>query len=688
MKRLGLAMACAGALVVMATDARAVTSADQESRQPESDKVRELDAVKVTAERREEDLQKTSISITSVSGDEISQQGLANIQDIVKNVPSVVVTATGRGQTVAIRGLGFDLPPQTGENPVSLNFDGIYNFRAESGTFGFYDLEQIDVLRGPQGTLYGRNATAGVVNVISKAPSQEFEARGALEVGNYNLLRVEGALNVPLSDNWAVRVASVSINRDGYLDNGQDDAVGTSSRVRALYKPSDVFSLMLNAEYSKIGGHGRGFVSIPDFEAGNPSVGLDPESASNHYTSTRFWGQLDANLGPGVLTVIPSYQDASGYNYARRTTCPDVVCRGDDPTAAEQQSLEVRYANASGSDIKWVGGLYYYDMSNLTVGYYTGLFSKATTTSYSAFGQVTYPLTSSVNLIGGIRLTSDNKGFRDDTRGGVETSGDETRSAFDWKAGLEYNPNATSMLYASLASAHRPGGFNTFAAVTDPAFGSFYDAESLISLELGSKNRFFDNRLQINGSVFYYDYSDYQAADIFVDQGTRNLVATFLNVDKVSNYGAELELQALAGNGGMFNLGLTWLRARYDSDFVLTNTLLGPAQMDGRQLPHAPDLSVKGGYEHTFFLGDAGWLTARIQARYTDDQWINLYPSQANFQGSYVTGDLSLTFASAKNWSLNAYLKNVNDKVVKVTASEGYGVTWPRTWGMVFSVSY
>ncbi len=198
-----------------------------------------LEEIVITAERREESIQKTSISISTVSGDDITEQGLTNVEQILKNVPAVIIVGTARGAAVAIRGLGFDLPPQVGESATSMNFDGVYNFRSESGTYGYFDLSRVEVLRGPQGTLYGRNATGGVVNVISNSPSREFEAKGTLELGNYNLLRAEGAVNVPITDNLAARAAYVAINRDGFLSNGQNDAVGQAGRLKTLYKPND-----------------------------------------------------------------------------------------------------------------------------------------------------------------------------------------------------------------------------------------------------------------------------------------------------------------------------------------------------------------------------------------------------------------------------------------------------------------
>ena len=192
-----------------------------------------LTDIVVTAAKTENTLQKTGISVTTVDGLKLRETGVSSTDQALRDVPNVVVQGAARGFVVAMRGVGSDLPPGVGESAVSTNFDGIYNFRAESGTLGFYDMNRIEVLRGPQGTLYGRNATGGVVNVISNDPVLgKYEGYGTVDVGNYDQLRVEGAANAPIGENVAARVSFASINRDGYLSNGTNDAVGSGMRAK------------------------------------------------------------------------------------------------------------------------------------------------------------------------------------------------------------------------------------------------------------------------------------------------------------------------------------------------------------------------------------------------------------------------------------------------------------------------
>ena len=656
-----------------------------------------LEEVVVTAERREESAQRTSIAIATVSGEDIARSGDTNVQQILKNVTGVVVVGSARGQTVSIRGLGFDLPPQIGENSVSMNFDGTYNFRSEAGTYGFYDLARVEVLRGPQGTLYGRNATGGVVNVISNDPGREFGVQGTLELGSYALKRIEGAVNVPLSDDWATRVAVVHIDRNGYSNNGSNDAVGSAIRGKLRYQPSEDLRLQFNVEASKLGGKGPSFSSGADYAAGNPYFTTDPPTVSNYYQAAHYWAQLDVSAGPGRVTFIPSYQRAVGYNYAPPPGPPcNCVVRSNDPQLAKATSGELRYASRADSKVTWVAGAYYYDQSDASQAF--GGNVTTSTRNTALFAQLTWPFTDAVRGIVGARESWDRKEF--EGGGGSFASGlqaSNSASAFDWKLGLEYDLAAQSLLYFTAASGHRPGGFNALAAFAPlVTLGSFYQAESLVSFELGSKNRFLDDRLEVNGDVFYYSYKDFQAPDIYpcLDPTCPpGLTAEFLSVPKVKDYGAELDLKAKLTQTTTVSLGATYLKATFDS--TLVNTQLGvPILEAGDEITHAPKYALKGGIEQEFVLGSAGTLTARLEGRYTDKQFVNIGKLDPdNLQPAYSTSDFSLAYGTPDGrWNVQAYVKNLGDKVVK-TASFGppmpnvgsYALSDPRTYGVSLS---
>lgn len=648
----------------------------------------QLEEVVVTAEKREQSLQDVSISVEQISGDLIREEGLINIEDILKNVPSVVVVGTARGAGISVRGTGFDLPPQIGETAIALNTDGVYNFRSESGVIGYFDLDRVEILRGPQGTLYGRNATGGVMNVITADPViGEFGGHVTLEAGDYNLLRGEAAINIPMSDAWAARLAVASIDRDGFLSDGHNDADATAGRLKLLYEPSEDLRIVSKVEFSALRGHGPGRANGFTFDV-DPLNGNGRPDERQNYDSLKLMMQIDAAVGPGVLTVLPSYQDDTGYlmqvPFGPPSPTPQPLVRINDPIGAETTQLEVRYASSADSSVDWVVGLYYYDQENQ--GDFAGTELTSTTESIALFAQVTAPISDATRAIVGVRNSWDDKSFAYlmpplNIPSGV---GQEDDSNFDWKLGLEHDLSDSAMLYFTASDAHRPGAFNLLADATAPLAGpgSFFRPESLLAYELGWKTRLANETVQLNGAVFYYDYEDYHLADIY-GFGPSGLLAQFVNGD-ASIFGAEVQTQALFGEGGRIDFSITYL------DSELKETLAtGPLTflLEGDKLSHSPELRIIAGLEYDFDLGTAGSLTPRLDMRYTDDQFVNAVNNAPNTQEAYTTGDFSLTYRPASEaWSVKAYVKNINDEVVKLfLAGPHPQVSSPRTYGASFN---
>lgn len=641
-----------------------------------------LEEVTVTADRKVENLQDVSISVAAISGDTLREQGLTDIPDILKNVPSTLVVDTARGSGVSIRGTGVDLPPQVGELAVSLNFDGVYSFRSEAAKIGYYDIERIEVLRGPQGTLYGRNAVAGVVNIITQDPVlDEFAGRVTVELGDYNLKRGDVSLNIPVSEKWAVRAAVASVDRDGYLSDGHDDAVGTSLRLKSLYQASDDFKLVLKGEITKLSGKGPGRVLISSFAAGDELLGNDAPGSESEYFSERYSAHLEWNVGPGTLTVIPSYQHDEG-DYWQYDAAVDGLVYYTDPEFADSKILDVRYAVKADSGIDWVAGVFYYDQSDKGSGLGG---AQNDVVSTALYGQITYPLSDSLRLIAGLRSGTDKKNYSDfDFGNTVPSSGAVEDSTVDWRLGAEWDVADKSLVYFSAATGHRPGGFNVLAdenaSLAEP--GSFFEDESLIAYEVGTKNRFYNDRLQVNGALFHYDYKDYQLTDIYAVFPT--LAAQFVNGD-ASISGAEIQVQTLVGPEAIIDMAVTYLATELQETVAVGFTNL----LKGDDLAHAPEVAVRFGYEQGFNL-DIGHLVSKIDLRYTADQYLNTENKPANFQESYVSGDFTLLFNPVDSaWSVSAYVKNFTNKVVQTfTVGSEANVSSPRTFGVSATVNF
>jgi iron complex outermembrane receptor protein len=648
----------------------------------EDDDVFMLEEITVTSEKREASLQKTSMTITAVTGQEIRETGMVTAADVLKDIPNVIVQGAQKGFVIAMRGLGSDLPPSTGESSVSTNFDGVYNARAEAGILGFYDLERVEVLRGPQGTLYGRNATAGVLNVISKAPGDEIEGYASVELGNYSLMRFEGAVTVPVSDTLSTRVAYANINRDGFESNGTDDAVGEGIRAKVRYQPSDDFKADFEVEYTKLGGKGIG--NIPEATYyDDPLYNPTSELANRHFEGTRYIANVELNAGPGVLSFIPAYQTAEGYSWS---DAGFGISKTLEPLDNEQISSELRYASRSEATVQWVAGLYYYYSTAGMINEHAPIQTETWTKSYAAFGQATYPVSDSLRLVAGLRGAIDKKGYENENLAPYPTEQENDWSAFDWKMGLEYDMSEAVLGYMTLSTGHRPGGFNDRSYTP-----SLFDPEELISMEAGFKSRFLDSRLQVNTSVFYYDYSDYQVSDSWLSDAGDEMISEIVNVEDSTVYGSELEIEALLGNYTLFNLGVSYLHARYNCDVYLhTDSGATATPMDGVSLPHAPDWSLKGGIEHTLLLGSAGSLTPRVDVRWEDEQYIAPYPGEAQTQEAYSIVDMSLKYAPVGDqWSLTAYVRNLTDEVTKLGYfGDIFLVSSPRQYGVVYNVKF
>lgn len=650
-----------------------------------------LQTVTVTAERKAKSIQKTSIALEAVTGSEIAEQGLSSGSEILKNISNVEVQGAARGSVIAIRGIGSDLPPGMGESAVSTNYDGVYNFRAEMGALGFFDLDRVEVLRGPQGTLYGRNAAAGAVNYLTRDPRLGVRPTGnaSIEVGDYGLFRGEFGVDAPIDDRWALRISGASVNRDGYLSDGFNDAQASGLRVKALFQPVRGTRLVGAVERIKLGGRGPGFIPQGNWNdadtrllaAVHPtSPGLE-EIGYQDYVSTKTWLQADHDLGFATLTVIPAHQKASGIIYRKYDASRPPGSEEQynaDPEVARQKSVEARLSSKVGSSFEWVVGLYWYDMLNaqhcLADISCDGPGTHDTTTSKAVFGQFAVPVTAGVRAVAGVRHTRDHK----TAAGGIEGSWNST----DGKLGLEYDLSRSAMAYLTYATAYRPGGFNSL-----PGSSGTFTAEKLNSLELGLKSRWLDDTLQLNGALFRYDYRDYQAVDFaFTATG---LVANFRNVPKQAIRGFEVDTRVRAGTDTTLRVAFNYLDAKL-GDLLVTNFDNTTTSLSGLPLPHAPKTSFKLGIEHVVAMASGDSITLRADARRTARQYVSLNENADTLQPAYSQFDLSAQYRSADDtWGLNLYVKNATDYVPKMANFAGYTLVGaPRTVGAVFTTKF
>ena len=317
----------------------------------------------VTANRREQAVQDTSLAISVLDGSALAAARVSRPTDLSAVVPGLNVSMFGAHVQTFMRGVGNFSTDATSESAIAYSLNGVYVSRTNGIGPIFFDLDRIEVLKGPQGTLYGRNATGGAINLIARRPKQEFGGYAQAEIGNYDLVRLSAAAGGGLSDTLAVRGAAQFVDRDGYLSDGYKDQKSFAGRLTALWEPASGVSALVTAEYAEQ--HGMGDVPvarsvlapIPGDPWAGPSIGelQQPPTASlpggvrfrdDGYVDLRVWAvsaQLDADLGPAKLTFIPAYRNVevetlayiAGFPFPRRET-------------SRQQSYELRLADGQG----------------------------------------------------------------------------------------------------------------------------------------------------------------------------------------------------------------------------------------------------------------------------------------------------------------------------------------------------
>jgi iron complex outermembrane receptor protein len=757
-------------LVALTTPAFAQTAETQD--QPESAESG-VGEIIVTAQRRAENLQRVGVAVSAVTGEDLAKAGISQPDDLGKLVPALQVQpSAGSSVSIYLRGVGAQSGNAYAENAVSFNFNGVYIGRPTAPVGTFFDLERVEVVKGPQGTLYGRNATGGAINVLPRRP--ELGAFGGhidLEYGNYDNKRGLAALNIPLGDSVALRIAGQIVDRDGYLSDGTQDERGEAARVSLLVKPSERWSMLLVGDYFHQRGKGQGSLLAPGsgFPAGTGGNGApaledrigasDPRSiaalaayvatlgappfcggAGNLLTSgcvitpandsrldNDFYGvsaTVEGDLGFATLTVQPAYRrtetNENGYVPGFRINKVE---------ATDQMSLEARLTSNGDQRLRYVlGGFYFYEQQEANNFFNLGNLSnnrfltRLKTESKAAFGQLTFDVSDTFRLIAGGRYTNEVKDAVTRSAAGAlpgpvspplgaPFGGHLEFNKFTWKAGVEYDAGARSLLYANVATGFKSGGF--FTAL--PPVNTF-QPENLTAYTVGSKNRFFDNKLQLNVEAFYWDYKDQQVTFVGgIRSGTLiQSGGTTVNAGQATMYGAELEAVFAPTRADRFTANVQYLHGEYDSLIfdaftnngasvrqgcpVISSRLANPGvnnarlftiDCSGRQTINSPKWTVNLGYQHRFELGDMA-LTMGADTQFQSSRYLSLSYLPEMRQGAYMMSNAFITLEHpGQNWSISAYINNIEDEVVlsnaglKPIADVVYvALRPPRTYGV------
>jgi iron complex outermembrane receptor protein len=580
-----------------------------------------LEEIVVVAQKREANIQKEPEAITAISGKGLDQANVVNPVDLNGQVPSLVITQSeGFNNSVAIRGIGFNVPQNDAAQPsVSYHIDGIYVANPVALDTGFLDVDHVEVLRGPQGTVFGQNSVGGTINVISKPPSlDDMNGFADLSVGTYDLVRFRAAMSVPVSDTFAIRGAVDQDRHDGFVNatdvpgtNGHyglsnDDSV--HARLSLLWKPTDDFTALIRAEYADADNTEAAFKNILD---PNP----DPWTQSSDWPGRFLYRQeiysatLTYTLPFATLKSLTSWQSVNQIGSVNEDGENLVLASMQFPNFYHDvewffhKSLaitqEVDLSSLPGGDLDWIVGSFFlnskekvgYDQYSATPedpyaqnqlsthpadGNFNNLYfqsaSRLTRQSYSFYGQGTYHITDALRFTGGARYTHD----YDSTEISDYFSTDPIRvhqsaNVLTGRAEVDFDLTPTNMLYASFSTGFKPGGGNIAEAPQTTPFE--FKPETITAYEIGAKNSFMDNKVRLNGAAFYYDYSNmqYEAEDLATFQGGVS------NIPSAEVYGVEGEASFLLPYDLRLDTNLTLEKGKITSHFLALDNVAGNA---------------------------------------------------------------------------------------------------------------
>lgn len=676
-----------------------------------------LGEVIVTAQKRErgERAIDVPISLTHLSATQINDFRILSLEDVSRLTPGLLVSSFSQNSpTIAIRGANNTFQQIGVSKPVQVVLDDVFIPRNSGNVFELFDLDSIQVLKGPQGTLFGRNVTGGVIVIKTRDPELgRFGAQGQIELGNYDEKRVDASLNLPLGDRIAAMITATGHWHSGYgfdrLTGCQEDNQNSKSiRAKLLAEPTDTLHVLLEADYSRDNNGGRTLVSEGAGSVGNPRISELGFPQSYARTAGGVQTRLVWETPAGQLTSISAYRWLkSADNYSGTGVSYTLLPKGaqnlnEDNDHADTFSQELRYASPNWTAGEFVAGLYILhdnetrQLGTQSLAAQTGIpttdnlsAESALTQSYAGFIDGTLHLGTYFDLTGGARYNYDI-----DTAGetlvnylrpsgtfgaaGLKVHSSEAtpRAVLTWK------PTRDVRYYASVTRGYTAGGFNT-AATSLTALVQPFRPETVTSYELGMKSLLLRNRLQLDAAVFDESYHDKQELVFNTVTGVLNIY----NAARATVKGAETEVsyQVIAGLNVTANYG--YLDTIYDSFQI------GSLNNTGHPLGSSPRNKYSVSADLDRPLGALGFILASASYSYTASYFTGATADPSLSVHSYGLWNASLGYESAnEHLKVTAWVKNLADVNYLLTPStqgvlaDYFGA--PRTFGVTVGVSY
>lgn len=701
------------------------------------------DEIIVTAQKREQSLQNVPVAVNAFTGENLLNLGVSGTQSLQAVTPGLVFTKTGPAAQPYVRGIGTRLAGIGLESSVAVYIDDRYEPANYAMMFELADVERIEVLKGPQGTLYGRNATAGAVRVISKDVSNEFEGKVTASTGNYDLRGLSGSINIPISDNLGTRLTGLIRKRDGFAKNlvptGRqeiDDLDFAAVRGKVRLNAGDNVTANLTLGYWKkndSAGLDQIDLSPPGLSTGISRGGITGRNREEVATILHPFSKVEQFSGQLRVDVeLSSFDIVSISTYADSTSDTSIDADGtsarvfDTPlsqTKNENYSQEFQLVSNTKGALDWILGTYYFHSKGQTESTIDlgspALFSignqKAKTDAFAVFGQATWRLDDHWEFTAGGRWSYEKKSAS--TRASTVVSGptlaltpfDESKSwnAFTPKFTAQYNFD-NAMVYLSYSRGFKSGGYN-YPAKSPAGVGQALNPETLDMIELGSKGKFFDNKVRAAAAAYYYNYKDLQVTRA-ASLASGGIASITENAANARIYGLDVDLSWLVTENLTISSGFNLSKSEY-RDFnatakvfnaVVTGTMV-PGMRDvaynanGKSLLRSPDWSAFASIEYDVPLGEDGHMPITVNYSYKDDYDFDFIADPLSGrlrQKGYGLWNARISYVSGnERWRLGLWMDNITDKHYFddiVAAGSGIRASYgaPRTYGVDLTLSF
>ncbi len=690
----------------------------------------------VTAQKRSESVQKIPLAVSAIGGESLLQRGASNLSALGQDVPGLNVSEQVGQARLTLRGIGVDNISTGAESSVAFNQDGIFYSRSAAALASFYDVERVEVLRGPQGTLYGRNATGGSVNIITNQPTRDLGAAANLTVGNRGTINGDAYINAPLSETVSARLSGQVQHRDGYGKNlvtGTDIDTKNSVAVRGqlLFRPDDRLKILVGADYYRsrdrsntyhyLGAGGFTAAGAPITPTGillggfAPTSRRDIASVNDPRARAEFYGaRIDIGY---ALSDTVSLRSLSAYRRSEFRVETDIspLAVSLFPLTEKEKSDQFTQEfqlNIESDANKLVAGVFYMHETidgsiaaplNLRAfggpdffvqGYFAG--GRMKTDAAAIYAQDTYSISDALRVTLGGRYSWERKSIDDQSDFDVARPfsptnvpltprhiDDTTFKSFTPKIGIDIDLAPRALAYASFSKGFKSGTYNLGSA------GPSLKPEKVDAFEVGVKATSSDGVFRANIAGFYYNYKDLQVGKV---QGQLVILE---NAATARIYGLEGEFVVRPVADFSLSANASWLHARF-TRYVTADqarpagdgTTIDPASglpafdLSDKALPQSPNYTISLAAEYVVHLGD-GTLRLRGESSWSDRVYFSPFNRAAVSQPSYSLQNAYATYDDGTHWRLSVFIKNIADKTVLASGQVASAVLGSPVIGFV-----